>query len=405
MQRTAPDFFGGAGVAWSPDGNLIAVSAFQSGKCFVLGVPTGGGQPKRVGRESWLAIRQLVWLPDMSGVVLIALPSRNAPGQIWEVSYPGDQAYRITNDLNDYSDLGLTADSETLIAAQTEWNSNIWVLPGALPARSSQVTFASGTQDGLFGLGWTQGGDIFYASVTGSTRDLWVVKPGDRPRRLTTGADIGFFSTPSACLAGRTIVFAAGLVGSSDVLSVDLDGGAPKPLVHGGGNGAPSCSPDGKWVYFNALHGANYTLWRVALGGGRPEELTRFPSAFPLASPDGKWLAFVFARRNADSIGIISAGGGQPTKTLDVPYSSPAWNPVLRWSPAGDAIDYIDARSNIENIWRQSLDGGQPQQITNFTSGLILNFAWSPDGRNLAVAHGTRRSDVVSIRHFRGARL
>jgi Tol biopolymer transport system component len=404
MQRAGPDSLGAEGVAWSPDGNLIAVSAYVSGKCLVLGVPAGGGQAKQLGSESWLAVRKLAWLPDLSGVLLIALLSRNVPGQIWEISYPGGQTHRITNDLNNYFDLGVTADSETLVATQSELTSNIWALPNAVAARASQVTFAQGTQDGLYGLGWTQGGDILYASLTGGTRNLWIVQPGNRPRRLTTGADIGFFSTPSLCPATRTIVFAAGLQGSSDVLSVDLDGGTPKPLVHGGANGAPSCSPDGKWVYFNALHGANYTLWRVALDGGKREELTHFASAFPVVSPDGKWLAFVFAGRNTESAGIISAGGGEPVKTLNIPYSSPGWTPVLRWSPAGDALDYIDARSSVANIWRQPIDGGPPRQISNFTSGQILNFAWAPDGKNLAVAHGNSRSDVVSIRHFRGAR-
>jgi TolB protein len=221
---------------------------------------------------------------------------------------------------------------------------------------------------------------------------------------LTSGADIGFFSTPSVCPGKHRIVFAAGLLGSADVLSADLDGGAAKPLVHGGTNGAPSCSPDGKWVYFNALHGADYTLWRVSADGGKPEELTHFVSEFPVISPDGRWLAFTFPDPQVDTIGIISADGGQPVKNLRIPYSSPGWSPVLRWNPAGDAIDYIDARSSIANIWRQPLDGSQPRQITNFASGLILNFAWSQDGRNLAVARGSRMSDVVSIRHFRGAR-
>jgi Tol biopolymer transport system component len=403
-QRTEPDAFSEEGLAWSPDGNLIAVGAFLSGRCVVLGVPVDGGQPKQFGHESWLDIRQLVWLGDMSGVLLIGLSTRSAPGQIWEISYPVGRARRITNDLSDHFDLGLTADSETLIAVQSDLNSNIWTLPVPLPERGSQVTFAAGTQDGLYGLDWTPDGEILYSSLTRNSRDLWVVKPGDRPRQLTSGADIGFFSTPSVCPTGRMIVFAAGVIGSADLLSVGLDGGAPKQLVHGGTNGAPSCSPDGKWVYFNALHGSNYTLWRVASDGGKPEELTHFGSTFPVVSPDGKWLAFVSTGSNPNAIGIVSVGGGPPSKTLSIPYSLPAWSRVLRWSPAGDAIDYVDARSNIANIWRQPLDGSQPRQISNFTSGLILNFAWSRDGKRLTVAHGSRRSDVVSIRHFRGTR-
>jgi Tol biopolymer transport system component len=68
----------------------------------------------------------------------------------------------------------------------------------------------------------------------------------------------------------------------------------------------------------------------------------------------------------------------------------------------GDAIDYIDARDGVANIWRQPLDGGQPHQISDFTSGLIFNFAWSTNGKDLAVARGSTTSDVVRIRHFEG---
>jgi Tol biopolymer transport system component len=402
-QRKGPDFFTGNGVAWSPDGNLIAVGAYTAGKCFVMTLPASGGQPKPVGTQSWMDTRELAWLSDSSGVILIGSPSRNSPGQIWQLSYPGGQARRITNDLNDYYDLSLTADSETLIAVQGELLSNVWTADSAKASRSTQMTFGAGTQDGLLGLSWIPGGGLLYASLTGGDRELWVLNKGSRPRQVTTGADIGFFSTPAVCPNGRTIVFATGLLGSANVFSLDIDGGRPKPLGPPGTNGAPSCSPDGKWVYYNALDGPEYTLWRVPVEGGTAERLTHYGSTFPAISPDGKWVAFAFVGPSPTGIGIIPDTGGQPVKTFHFSYSSPGGTPVLRWSPVGDAIDYIDSRNGVANIWRQPLDGGQPRQISDFTSGLIFNFAWSTDGKGLAVARGSTTSDVVRIRHF-GAR-
>jgi hypothetical protein len=47
------------------------------------------------------------------------------------------------------------------------------------------------------------------------------------------------------------------------------------------------------------------------------------------------------------------------------------------------------------------LAGGKPKQLTKFTSGLILDFNWFPDGRQLLLARGEMKSDVVLISNFR----
>jgi hypothetical protein len=51
----------------------------------------------------------------------------------------------------------------------------------------------------------------------------------------------------------------------------------------------------------------------------------------------------------------------------------------------------------MANIWRQPVEGGAPVQITNFTTNRIFNFAFLPDGSQLALSRGTFNSDVVLI--------
>ena len=72
-----------------------------------------------------------------------------------------------------------------------------------------------------------------------------------------------------------------------------------------------------------------------------------------------------------------------------------------RWAPGGDAVEYVLTKNGVSNIWQQKLTGGPPKQITNFESGLIFDFEWSPDGGQLALTRGTLRSDVVLISNFR----
>jgi WD40 repeat protein len=395
----APEGFTGLGLAWSADGKQLAVSAYAGGMCHVMTIPAAGGQLRPIGTERWVHIRQVAWLADSSGLVLIGLQSHNSSGQIWHLSFPGGKARRVTNDLNDYKDLSLTADSRTLFAVQGELISNIWTLAGAKTAQAVQVTSGVGTQDGVFGLQWSKDGSMLYASLADGTRQLWFRKPGGEPRQITTDAELGFFSTPSICPDGRTVVYGAGRYGSASIWRVDADGVKPDPLIPPGTNGGPSCSPDGKWVYYNAL-GKYYSLWRVPARGGRPEQITHFPSVLPYASPDGKWVAYEIADPNRSGFGIVPASGGPPAKVFEVSHASLSGAAVMRWSPASDAIDFVDARAGVSNVWRQPIEGGAPRQVTDFSSGVIFNFVWLPNGMDMAVARGSTSSDVVRIQDF-----
>jgi len=399
-ERSGTDEFYGYGVGWSPDGRLIAASAFSGGQCFVMTVPASGGPLKKLGVKGWQYIQRVAWLPDSSGVIVIAGETRTSPEQIWLISYPSAAIRRITNDLSNYTDLSLTGDGHSLAVVQADTVSNIWTVPDARAALASQLTFGVGTQDGIYGLAWAPDGRTVYAATTSGSRELWMAAPGGRPRQITFDSDLGFFSTPSLCPDGHTVVFGAGPLGNASIWKVDVEGGKPTSITSGGTQGAPSCAPDGKWVYFNRLGKSFYTLWRIPIQGGNPEQLTTYSSTFPIVSPDGKWVAFRLGDPNRTASGIIPSAGGQPVKTFDFSFFAPGGDVVMRWSPAGDAVDYIDIRNGIANIWRQRLSGGEPKQLTDFSPGLIFNFVWLPNGRDLAVALGNSTSDVVRFRDF-----
>jgi hypothetical protein len=45
--------------------------------------------------------------------------------------------------------------------------------------------------------------------------------------------------------------------------------------------------------------------------------------------------------------------------------------------------------------------GGDPHQVTHFSSGLISDFSSSRDGKQMPLSRGDRTSDVVMISGFR----
>jgi eukaryotic-like serine/threonine-protein kinase len=399
--RKIPEPFVSSGMSWSADGKSIAIPAYSGGKCVVMTVQVADGSVKQVGSKSWRHIVKVAWLAESTALVVDAEESSNAPLQLWELSYPEGQPRRVTNDLNDYVGVDVTADSNTLVTVLGELRSNLWLDSSGTGRQAKQISFSAATQEGLFGLVWMVDERIAYGSLATGRRELWAMDAdGSHPRQVTSDADLQFFSSPSSCPDG-SILFASGAFGSANIWRIDSDGTNRRQLTHEGTNGVPSCSPDGKWVVFNSSHGGDYMLWRLSLEGGSPEQLTNYASTYPSISPDGKQIAFDdYADHHTNKIGVIPFAGGQPIKTFDYSASSVPGYPIIRWSQNGRALNYIRDRGDVSNIWAQPIEGGRPEQITDFSAGQIFSFAWSKDGRRLALARGSQTSDVVLIRNL-----
>ncbi len=51
----------------------------------------------------------------------------------------------------------------------------------------------------------------------------------------------------------------------------------------------------------------------------------------------------------------------------------------------------------VSNLWRQPLDGGKAAQITDFKSDTISFFAYSRDGKQMALSRGNQSRDALMI--------
>jgi Tol biopolymer transport system component len=85
-----------------------------------------------------------VWLPGSREIAVVLL--KGGLNQIWAVRYPGGEARRITNDLEDYDPyIDLTADGKTIAATSRNATGNIYALPGTDFSRARQITFGHGS--------------------------------------------------------------------------------------------------------------------------------------------------------------------------------------------------------------------------------------------------------------------
>lgn len=409
-----PEWLSGANAAWSPDGKMLAIG-YGSSKARDPNLPSGiytmtvavisvaNPTLNPITSRGWPYTGNLAWFSDGTGLALVAREQRLSPLQIWQVAYPGGEARRLTNDLNsyDYYSLSLTADGRGLVAVQTDPVSNIWVAPGGDASRARAITSGRNVQEGHYGLVWTPDGKLVYDSDVNRKASIWIVnRDGSDLKPLTDSSFDDFM--PEVSSDGRYLVFGSTRKGFQ-LWRADIDGRNPIQLTHETGAPTFSISPDGRWVIYSLYLGG---IFRVSIDGGSPIELVaKGDLRYPQVSPDGKLLAYAFddEQTKRPKIAVIQFDSGTLFKTFDLPVSTgssfyeSAFFHGFHWSPDGRALIYNNTLSGVSNLWRQPLDGSPAKQITNFKSDLIYNFAYAPDGRDLAVSRGSHTRDAVLI--------
>ena len=394
MLAKRPSFqVGNSAVAWSPDGRSIAsvssATRDNATRRAVQIISAASGEVRDLYAFDAPA-RALAWLPDGSGLLVVGTNLQGARGQIYFVSYPKGEVSRFTNDLTNYDSccLDVTRDGRALVALQNTVQSDLWV---AKPDGSDAKQVTSGEPIGL-GLDWV-GNKILASGLRGQ----WSLLNSDGSGMAPFLDDREPHLQVSACGDGKHVVYTTYRQGAFEIWRTDPDGSNPKKLVPAvTALRAGGCAPDSQSVMYLNDRG----VWRVPIEGGTPEKVD-LPLAEQGFSPDGK-LHFYFSQRveNGNWRGKLIVDTSDTHKQLaefDVPYGMS--NP--RFTPDGKALAFLLTRKGATNIWMQRLTGGDPVPLTNFPSGDMFTFAWSKDGKQLAVSRGRLKSDVVMMSNFR----
>ena len=399
------NFFSSVVPAWSPDGSKIAcVGQYGSeGAPRVLEVDIKTRSERPITSSKWGNMRGVAWLPDGNGLLLAASEETSPILQIWYISYPGGEPHRITNSPINHVSLSLSSDGTNLISDASWAPTSIWALPvtEASSDRPLSVDTNSGKQINvtnfvgltLFNylrLSWTPDGRIVYVSHESGNADIWSMKAdGSNRKQLTT--DPHSDTWPEVSPDGRSILFMSDRGGAENIWRMDIDGGNQTRLIGDPMELFPVFSPDGKFIYYDSADSGKETIWKMPTTGDERTQVISDTSEGQAFSPDGKLLAYY----NSGKILVVRVDGGPPIKTFD------GNNGKLAWSPDGRALTYLVNRDFVPNLWMQPLDGGEAKQLTNFTSQGISNYAWSRDGKQIAVARTSFKSDIVLISDVR----
>ena len=413
----APMDFSTSGPAWSPDGKRIAVLKTLKGDFQNYNFETvsaDNGEEKPLGTREWINPNRPGWLPDGSALIFSALAdSSSFNAQLWELSYPGGEPRRVTNDLNNYLGATITSDGTTLTTVQRTYSGNLWAanLGGAAPFSTPvQVSSGIGRADGLAGVAWPTPDLILYAYYTSGMIKLAGASPdGSNVRDLPFGSNIPL--SPSTCGDGKHFIvsLSRGDQGMS-IWRVDLDGSNLKQLSNGPADILPTCSPDGKTAAFSDISNNRYALMKVSTEGGTPEQIGKEFLLGAAFSRDNNSIAafYGFDPTKPPQIAVLGVESGEVRATFNVsPEAVIAGNggSPLAWTHDGRALLYVVNKEGTSSLWAQPVGTkgappAPPKQVMLLGKGRIWGFTLSPDGKQILYSRGQPVTDAILISHF-----
>ena len=400
-------------LAWSPGGDEILVGSIVKvfgddsfeGKILVVSIRDKSF--RQYGDRTWVNLSSFSWLKDKSGFYFLAKASAQEPKQIWFLSYPTPEIRQVTSDSSGYHAMSLSADGETIAASKVDIISSLWSF-NPQNKEMTQIVSENRMMQGVGGLTQMPDGRILFAKTEGTRTNLWTMDEEGRDEKTMIG-EAGDSIHPKVSPDGKFVVFSSNRGEDGwRIWKADIDGKNAVPLTKqtAVGDFRPQILPDNKTVIFERRldNIMKSKLMKVSIDGGEEQSLfaeAQVTDAFPNVSGDGKRLAFMthlFDSKNLSFQSVLKVAeikGGSVEAPREAKIENMSWK--YSWAKDGKTLTYIGTQG-VPNIFDATPDG-KPKQLTNFNSGIILNFDWTNDGKRLFIVRGIVNSDLILIKN------
>lgn len=391
-------------LAWSPRNNWIAAVVFparlaKATRPIVSLFSLDGRLKRQFSSADLRGLALPVSLDRGSLLVFAGLPQGAQQRHLVQLFVPTGEFHEVPSDILGFDSISATNDGQTLATVRQYQRSSIWSADAAdlNAARKLMPDIES-----ITAFTWSDDDSIVFPSARSGNVNLTRVDQAGNVQPAGTGERCIEFQ-PSALPGQPVIVYASNCAHGGDdfnLWTLDLRTGRHRQLTNGSNyEYQPDVSPDGKWVAFTSWASNIPSVWKIPITGGLPVRLSPDQARYPFFSPNGQQIVCQIREAGAAwRTAILSAADGSIQRQFPrFPITG-----VVRWSPDGSALDYVDAQDGASTIWRQSLTGGARQELTRLGEDNIIYFAWNRNGTKLAYVRGRAESDVVLFR--RGAR-
>lgn len=401
-------------IAWAPKENQLLVASMEEflidelikSKLFLVSVKDK--TIRQFGEREWLNASSFQWTKDGLSVLMLARSGTQEPSQIWQVSYPdGKEVRRITNDSNGFELMSYAPEAGIITASKNTTISSLWTF-NPTNKELNQVTSDSKNLVGAGGIAFYPDGKLLVSKIDGNKANLWTFDADGKNEKQFTSEE-GFNSQASVSADGKYVVYASTRTKFYSIWRTDFEGKNPTQLTipTDSYDSKPIILHDNKTVIFERRSAdfTKSTLMKISLDGGEATALFPQETAmqmFPSISNDGKLLAIStseFDKTNNKfnreiKIYAVNEGGiGELKHQIKTSLGY-----YYRFSPDNKNLTYIN-QQGVDNIYNFPMDDTQPKPITNFSSGHILNFAWTKEGKKLYIVRGIINNEVVLLKN------
>lgn len=350
-------------------------------------LPVAGGPARRVMKLPAKRLRSVNWL-NQSEILGLVADEDSGLFQIWRLGAAGLDR-RLSYDINNYSQIDLTRDGQTLLANSLETRDSIWTVPAGGLGRTEPVRMLlpPGSYDAPV---WAPDGHVVFVGQS----NLWLAT-ADGVNRKPLIPEKVIASEPAVSADGRFLVFVWLRQGSRNLWRTGIDGRDLRQVTTGRFDWHPALSPDGKWVaYASAVPGRN-ALWKAPLDSAPlPVKLADTEGSDLVISPDGKLFAYF---SDLPGIEVRSFQDGSLVRKM----AAPAEAFGLHWSSDGKALEYVCHSDQSTQLWRQPIGGDPAVRVGEHLPRDVEELDWSLDGTRVVFLRREIKVDLALITNLR----